>query len=116
MTAPSFQAPGDEHGVRSVGEPPFSSFTLMLANASWQLAVTGGGAAIIIGVVVLVWPGETLVVVGALFAAYLLIYGIYQLAATFGRHVPGPMRALSFLSGDPKSTRLNSSHIPLSRM
>lgn len=98
-TSTSFHAPGGEHGARPAAEPPFSSITLMLANASWQLAVTGGVAAIIVGVLVLAWPGETLVVVGALFAAYLLIYGVYQLAATFGRHVPGPMRALSFLSG-----------------
>lgn len=99
MTTSPFQTHDDEHEARRAGEPPLSNLTLMLANASWQLAVTAGVAAIILGVLVLAWPGETLVVVGALFAAYLLIYGIFQLAATFGRHVPGPMRALSFLSG-----------------
>ena len=99
MSSAPIQTDGDERGTRSAGEPPFSSMTLMLANASWQLAVTAGVAAIILGVLVLAWPGETIVVVAALFAAYLLIYGFFQLAGTFGRHVPGPMRALSFLSG-----------------
>lgn len=99
MSSAPFQTPGDEHGGRPTGEPPLSSMTLMLANASWQLAVTAGVIAIVLGVLVLAWPGETVVVVAALFAAYLLIYGIFQLAATFGPHVPGPMRALSFLSG-----------------
>ena len=75
------------------------SIGLMLANASWQMAVTAGIAAIVLGVLVLAWPGETLVVAAALFSAFLLIYGIYQLAGAFGHHVPGPLRALTFLSG-----------------
>lgn len=100
MATSPFHTHGDERDdTKPATEPPFGSMALMLANASWQLSVTVGAAAIIIGVLVLAWPGETLVVVGALFAAFLLIYGIFQLTATFGRHVPGPMRALSFLSG-----------------
>lgn len=99
MTTSPFQTRGDEHGAQPEGDPPFGGMALMLANASWQLAITAGLCAIVLGVLIMAWPGETLVVAAALFSAYLLVYGIFQLAGTFGRHVPGPMRALAFLSG-----------------
>lgn len=70
-----------------------------LANLGWQILLTTGLAAIALGVVVLAWPEETLRVVGALFGVYLLVIGVFQLAAAFGTHVPGHLRALHFLTG-----------------
>jgi uncharacterized membrane protein HdeD (DUF308 family) len=70
-----------------------------LANLGWQILLTTGLAAIALGVVVLVWPEETLRVVGVLFGVYLLVIGVFQLAAAFGTHVPGHLRALHFLTG-----------------
>ncbi|WP_030243153.1 MULTISPECIES: HdeD family acid-resistance protein [unclassified Streptomyces] len=70
-----------------------------LANMSWQILLTTGLASIALGVVVLAWPEETLRVVGILFGVYLLVIGVFQLAAAFGTHVPGHLRALHFLAG-----------------
>ena len=70
-----------------------------LAKSAWQVLLVAGIAAIALGVFVLAWPGETLKVVGVMFGIYLLVSGILQLAAAFGPHVPGGMRALNFLVG-----------------
>ncbi|MEV6297160.1 DUF308 domain-containing protein, partial [Streptomyces sp. NPDC051896] len=59
-----------------------------LANMGWQILLTMGLATIALGVIALVWPGETLRVVGVLFGVYLLATGAFQLAAAFGTHVP----------------------------
>jgi uncharacterized membrane protein HdeD (DUF308 family) len=52
-----------------------------------------------LGVVVLVWPGKSVVVAGALFGVYLLASGIAQAIAAFTVHVSGGSRVLLFLSG-----------------
>ncbi|MCF3119150.1 HdeD family acid-resistance protein [Streptomyces arenae] len=70
-----------------------------LANMGWQILLTTGLAAIALGVVVLAWPEETLRVVGVLFGVYLLVIGVFQLAAAFGTHIPGHLRALHFVTG-----------------
>lgn len=70
-----------------------------LARSTWQVLLTAGIAAIVLGAIVLAWPHSTLRVVGVLFGVYLLVSGILQLAGAFGPHVPGGMRALSFLGG-----------------
>jgi len=78
---------------------PLGGIPTMLANAAWQLNAVAGVAAVVLGVLVLVWPGETLVIVGALFGIYLLVSGLFQLTGAFGHHVPGHLRALGLLSG-----------------
>jgi uncharacterized membrane protein HdeD (DUF308 family) len=70
-----------------------------MANLGWQSLFTIGLASIALGVIVLAWPGETLRVVGVLFGAFLLVSGVFQLAAAFGAHVPGHLRALHFITG-----------------
>ncbi|WP_328466197.1 HdeD family acid-resistance protein [Streptomyces sp. NBC_00448] len=70
-----------------------------LARSAWQVLLTAGIAAIVLGVIVLAWPHSTLLVVGILFGVYLVASGILQLAGAFGPHVPGGMRALSFVTG-----------------
>ncbi|WP_438483868.1 HdeD family acid-resistance protein [Streptomyces sp. S186] len=70
-----------------------------MANLGWQALITIGLASIALGVVVLSWPGETLRVVGVVFGIYLLVSGVFQLAAAFGAHVPGHLRALHFITG-----------------
>ncbi|MFI9610492.1 HdeD family acid-resistance protein [Streptomyces sp. NPDC052023] len=68
-------------------------------RAGWQLLVTGGAAAITVGVLVLAWPGPSLAVAGALFGVALLAGGVFQLAGAFAPHVPGYLRALGVISG-----------------
>ncbi|GGZ01838.1 HdeD family acid-resistance protein [Streptomyces poonensis] len=70
-----------------------------VANMGWQILLTTGLAATALGVVIFVWPRETLRVVGVLFGVYLLVTGVFQLAAAFGTHVPGHLRALHFVTG-----------------
>ncbi|WP_435242504.1 HdeD family acid-resistance protein [Streptomyces cucumeris] len=71
----------------------------VLSDAAWQVLVTAGLVAIGLGIIVLAWPGATLVVVGVLFGTYLLVSGIFQLAGAFGSHVPRHLRVLGFVSG-----------------
>ncbi|MEU3337969.1 HdeD family acid-resistance protein [Streptomyces sp. NPDC006668] len=82
--------PQDDSGIERFGA---------LANMGWQILLVTGLAAIALGVVFLAWPGETLRVVGVLFGVYLLVTGAFQLAAAFGTHVPGHLRALHFITG-----------------
>ncbi|MEV7181920.1 DUF308 domain-containing protein [Kitasatospora sp. NPDC093679] len=58
-----------------------------------QILLTTGVASTALGVVALSWPRETPRVVGVLFGVYLLVIGVFQLAAAFGTHVPGHLPA-----------------------
>ncbi|WP_413802935.1 HdeD family acid-resistance protein [Streptomyces iranensis] len=78
---------------------PYATMQNMLSNTTWQVLVTAGLVAIALGIMVLAWPGPSLVVIGALFGAYLLISGIFQLAGAFGSHIPRNLRVLSFVTG-----------------
>lgn len=90
---------GEPMSGQPLSGPDLGRIPGMLAKAAWQFQVTAGVAAVVVGVLVLVWPGETLLVAGVLFGIYLLVSGAFQLAGAFGRHVPGSMRALGFISG-----------------
>ncbi|GJF25262.1 HdeD family acid-resistance protein [Streptomyces sp. HO565] len=78
---------------------PAAEGVAALANVGWQFLLTMGLATIALGVIALVWPGETLRVVGVLFGVYLLATGVFQLAAAFGTHVPRHLRVLHFITG-----------------
>jgi uncharacterized membrane protein HdeD (DUF308 family) len=70
-----------------------------LARNTWQLLLLIGITAVALGVIVLVWPGKTLLVAGVLFGIYLVVSGIGYVFAAFGTHVGAAMRVLSFLTG-----------------
>ncbi|MEU6510326.1 HdeD family acid-resistance protein [Streptomyces sp. NPDC046942] len=97
--------PSDAAGNRPPSETPRQGTPLgdenltAVANLGWQALFTIGLASVALGVVVLAWPGETLRVVGIAFGVYLLVIGVFQLAATFGAHVPAHLRALHFITG-----------------
>ncbi|MFE6865129.1 HdeD family acid-resistance protein [Kitasatospora sp. NPDC057692] len=71
----------------------------LLAKAAWQVLLIAGLVSLGLGIVVFVWPEETLLVVGVLFGVYLLVIGIVQLVAAFGTHATTAMRVLAFISG-----------------
>ena len=58
-----------------------------------------GLLAIALGVVVLAWPGKTLLVAAIFFGAYLLVTGISQVIFAFGLHASAGGRVLHFVSG-----------------
>ncbi|RKE22334.1 HdeD family acid-resistance protein [Streptomyces sp. TLI_171] len=70
-----------------------------LARLAWQAVLAGGLISLALGIVVVVWPKQTLWVVGVLFGVYLLVIGVVQLVAAFGTHVATAMRVLAFISG-----------------
>ncbi len=70
-----------------------------LARGAWQSLLVIGIASVVIGVMILAWPGPTLVVAGILFGFYLLFSGILQLVAAMGPQVGTGWRVLSIVSG-----------------
>ncbi|MGX4691519.1 HdeD family acid-resistance protein [Streptomyces sp. JNUCC 63] len=93
--SPRGTEPRDTSGTEKSGTEKLSAST----NLGWQILLTMGLATIALGVVIFAWPKETLRVVGVLFGIYLLVTGVFQLAAAFGTHVPGHLRALHFFTG-----------------
>ena len=71
----------------------------LLAGAAWQALLVAGLVALVLGVLVLVWPGASLLAAGVLFGLYLLFSGVMQLVAAFGTHATASLRVLAFISG-----------------
>jgi uncharacterized membrane protein HdeD (DUF308 family) len=69
-----------------------------LARRAWQAMLVIGVVSVVVGVMVLVWPGPTIVVLAVLFGIYLLVSGVFQLVAAFGGHVSGGWRAMLIVS------------------
>lgn len=80
-------------------EPEFEGPLFALSKAAWQVVLLTGVASLILGVLVLVWPGASLFAAGILFGIYLLISGVFQLIAAFGTHRATSLRVLAFISG-----------------
>jgi uncharacterized membrane protein HdeD (DUF308 family) len=70
-----------------------------LARNTWQLLLLIGVLGVSLGVIVLAWPGKTLLVAGVLFGIYLVVSGVGYVFAAFGAHAGAAMRVLSFLTG-----------------
>ncbi|WP_232064754.1 HdeD family acid-resistance protein [Mycobacterium cookii] len=70
-----------------------------LARNTWQLLLSIGVLGVSLGVIVLAWPGKTLLVAGVLFGIYLVVSGVGYVFAAFGTHAGAAMRVLSFLTG-----------------
>ncbi|MEU6775261.1 HdeD family acid-resistance protein [Streptomyces sp. NPDC046759] len=89
--------PGPGH--RHEPEPAFEGPLHALSRAAWQVVLGTGIASLVLGVLVLVWPGHSLLAAGILFGLYLLISGIFQLMSAFGTHQTTSLRVLAFISG-----------------
>jgi uncharacterized membrane protein HdeD (DUF308 family) len=70
-----------------------------LARYAWQAVLGTGIAAIVLGVLVLIWPGVSVIAAGVLFGLYLVVAGVLQLMAAFGTHATPALRVLAFISG-----------------
>ncbi len=65
----------------------------------WKSTLASGVLAVILGVMVLIWPGITILLAAIFFGAYLLVTGIAQVIFAFSLHVSAGGRVLLFLSG-----------------
>jgi uncharacterized membrane protein HdeD (DUF308 family) len=65
----------------------------------WKSALLSGILAVILGILVLAWPGKTIIVAAIFFGAYLLVTGFAQVIFAFALHVSAGGRVLLFLSG-----------------
>lgn len=65
----------------------------------WKNVLLTGILSVILGVMMLAWPGPTLVVAAIFFGAYLLVTGVSQIFHAFTLHISAGGRALLFISG-----------------
>ncbi|MFH8896984.1 DUF308 domain-containing protein [Streptomyces coeruleorubidus] len=80
-------------------EPAFTGPLRQLSHAAWQAVLATGVTSLVLGLLVLVWPGASLFAAGVLFGLYLLVSGSLQLASAFGTHRTTALRVLAFISG-----------------
>jgi uncharacterized membrane protein HdeD (DUF308 family) len=65
----------------------------------WKSTLLSGILAVILGILVLAWPGITIVIAAIFFGAYLLVTGIAQVVFAFSLDVTAGGRVLLFISG-----------------
>ena len=65
----------------------------------WKSALASGILSLILGVLVLAWPGISILVAAVAFGVYLLITGIAQVIFAFSLQVSAGSRILLFISG-----------------
>ncbi|WP_265442753.1 HdeD family acid-resistance protein [Flexivirga meconopsidis] len=80
--------------VNSV-ETPVSGF----AEHGWKLLVGLGLLGIVVGVLVLAWPGRSIELVGLLFGVYLVVSGVIEVVIGLVGELSGPGRVLLIVSG-----------------
>lgn len=65
----------------------------------WGWALAFGVITVLVGLLVLVWPGRTLIVVAVLFGIQLVVMGIFRFASAFGHDLTAGTRTLFALLG-----------------
>jgi uncharacterized membrane protein HdeD (DUF308 family) len=65
----------------------------------WGWILAFGVITLLTGILVLIWPGRTLVVVAVLFGIQLIVTGIFRFGAAFAADESGPTRVLYALLG-----------------
>jgi uncharacterized membrane protein HdeD (DUF308 family) len=71
----------------------------ILGQQLWKWTLAAGLLTIVLGGIVLVWPGPTILVASTLFGVYLLSTGFIGLFMSFTLPVSAGMRVLLFISG-----------------
>jgi uncharacterized membrane protein HdeD (DUF308 family) len=70
-----------------------------LLSHLWKSTLLSGVLSIILGVLVLAWPGPTILAAAILLGLYLLVTGIWEVFFAFALHVSAGGRVLLFISG-----------------
>jgi uncharacterized membrane protein HdeD (DUF308 family) len=65
----------------------------------WKSTLASGVLAVVVGVLMLAWPGISILVAAVLLGAYLLISGFSQVFSAFTQHAAAGGRVLLFISG-----------------
>ncbi len=65
----------------------------------WKSTLVSGLLSLILGGLVLAWPGKSVLVAAIVFGAYLLVTGVAQVIFAFSLHVSAGSRILLFISG-----------------
>src|ERR1700752_228001 len=65
----------------------------------WKSTMISGLLAVVLGVVILAWPGKSIIVASVLLGIYLVASGIAQVIFAFSLHVSAGSRILLFVSG-----------------
>ncbi|OBH04098.1 hypothetical protein A5696_05355 [Mycobacterium sp. E2699] len=65
----------------------------------WKSTLVSGTLSLIVGAVILAWPGISILVAAVAFGVYLLIAGVTQVVFAFSLHVSAGGRILLFISG-----------------
>jgi uncharacterized membrane protein HdeD (DUF308 family) len=101
VSADIFSRPISANDVHmtNTDQPVIEGPLQQLARSAWQLLLLTGVVAVALGVIVLAWPGKTLLVAGVLFGIYLVVSGIGYVFAAFGTHAGAAMRVLTFITG-----------------
>lgn len=88
----------DGGGDPGRGGPSRGGFDLGRWRRMWLLPVGFGGAGVVLGVLMLSWPGHTVAALTYLFGAYLLLTGVYRfIAALQLRHVDAVARVVALV-------------------
>ena len=65
----------------------------------WKSTIITGLLAVVLGVVILAWPGKSIIVASVLLGIYLVVSGVAQVIFAFSLHVSAGSRILLFVSG-----------------
>jgi uncharacterized membrane protein HdeD (DUF308 family) len=79
------QTTGPGSGYRS-GPDDLSRFGADLASAAWPAFLAAGIGSVVVGVILLAWPKETLTIVAVLIGVALIVAGILRLTDGFTAH------------------------------
>ena len=80
-----------------IEESPDNLMTAIGRN--WWVLLFAGILSLAVGVVALVWPGKTVLVVAIVFAIWLIVSGIFSIVRGFAHGLTGGMRALFIITG-----------------
>ena len=75
------------------------SQALAAIGRSWSVLFFLGIISLVVGVVLLAWPAQTIVVIAVLLAIWLFISGIFSIVRAFAHGLSGGMRALLIITG-----------------
>ena len=71
----------------------------LLESKLWKFAMTWGVLTVVLGALILVWPGTSMLIASTLFGVYLLLAGFAGVAMAFTLPESAGMRVLLFISG-----------------